>query len=64
MPDPETEELRLEQVQRALRETEQAREADEAADEEAHGRRAEKADYLREKLADRARAEDEAAERD
>jgi hypothetical protein len=64
MPDPETEELRLEQVQRARREKERAREADEDAAQKAHGRRADKADYLREKLAERARAEDEAAERD
>jgi hypothetical protein len=64
MPDPETEELRLEQVQRAKREEDEARDADQKAGEEAHNRRADKADYLREKLTERAKAEDEAAERD
>jgi hypothetical protein len=64
MPDPETEELRLEQVQRAKREEDQARGTDQEAAEKAHKRRADKADYLREKLAERAKAEDEAAERD
>ena len=60
MPDPTTEGMRLDQIERAAREKERAREADEAAAEKAHGRRAEKADYLREKLAERAKAEDEA----
>ena len=48
MPDPTTESMRLDQIERARREKQ----------------RADKADYLREKLAERARAEDEAAERD
>ena len=39
-------------------------EALEPAEEDAHARRAEKADYLREKLAERAEAEDKAAEGD
>ena len=64
MPDPETEELRLEQIERARREKKQADEALEPAEEDAHARRAEKADYLREKLAERAEAEDETAEGD
>ena len=64
MPDPTTEGMRLDQIERAAREKEQAREADEAAAEEAHGRRAEKADYLREKLTERAQAEDEAERED
>jgi uncharacterized BrkB/YihY/UPF0761 family membrane protein len=64
MPDPITEELHLEQVQRAQREADQAREAGQSAEEKTHDRRAERADYLREKLAERAKAEDEAAERD
>jgi hypothetical protein len=64
MPDPTTEGMRLEQIERAARERERADEADEKAAEKAHGRRADKADYLREKLAERAKAEDEAAERD
>jgi hypothetical protein len=64
MPDPITEELRLEQVQRAKREEDEARGSEQEADERAHERRADKADYLREKLAERAKAEDEAAEDD
>jgi hypothetical protein len=64
MPDPITEELRLEQVQRAKREEDQARGSEQDAAEHAHERRADKADYLREKLAERAKAEDEAAEDD
>ena len=60
MPDPTTEGMRLEQIQRAQREHAQAKAAEEQADEKAHEARAEKADYLREKLAERAKAEDEA----
>jgi hypothetical protein len=63
MPDPTTEGMRLEQIDRARREKDRAKTAEEQAAEEAHSRRAEKADYLREKLAERAKAEDE-AERD
>jgi hypothetical protein len=59
MPDPDTEELRLEQVQRARREEDRARGADQDADERAHERRADKAAYLREKLDERADAEDD-----
>jgi hypothetical protein len=64
MPDPTTEGMRLEQLERARREKARADEADEPAAEKSHERRADKADYLREKLAERAKAEDEAAERD
>jgi len=64
MPDPQTEELRVEQVRRAKREEDQARDADQQAAAKAHGRRAEKAGYLREKLAERAKAEDEATKGD
>ena len=64
MPDPTTEGMRLDQIERARRERAQARQAEEQAEEQAHGRRAERADYLREKLAERARAEDEAAAED
>jgi len=60
MPDPKTEELRLDQIERAREERE--REAAEPAEQETEERRAEKADYLREKLAERAKAEDEAAD--
>ena len=59
MADPETQELRLEQVQRELAEREQADEADLPAEERAHERRADKHAYLREKLAERARSEEE-----
>lgn len=64
MPDPKTEELRLDQIERARRERERAGEAEESSAEEAHARRADKADYLREKLAERAEAEDEATQGD
>jgi hypothetical protein len=64
MPDPKTEELRLDQIERARRERSRADEAEEPSAEEAHARRADKADYLREKLAERAQAEDEATEGD
>ena len=64
MPDPTTEGMRLEQIEKAREEHKRAREAAEEAEEHAHDRRAERADYLREKLAERARAEDEAAARD
>ena len=60
MPDPKTEELQLEQIQRARAAREREREAAEPAEQETEERRAEKADYLREKLAERAKAEDEA----
>jgi hypothetical protein len=58
MPDPETEELRLEQLRRKREEQEQARETDQPADERAHERRAERADYLKRKLDERAESED------
>jgi hypothetical protein len=64
MPDPTTEGMRLEQIERARREKERAETADEEAAQKAHARRSDKADYLREKLAERAKAEDEAAEGD
>ena len=57
MPDPTTEGMRLDQIERASREKQQAEEAEEAAAEKAHAARATKADYLREKLAERAKAE-------
>ena len=64
MPDPTTEGLHLDQIERARREKRRAEQADEAAAERSHKRRADKADYLREKLAERAKAEDEPAEGD
>jgi hypothetical protein len=59
MADPETKELQLEQVQRQLAERKQADEADLPTEERTHERRADKHEYLREKLAERARSEDE-----
>jgi len=57
--DPTTEELRVIQKHR---EAEERRRADEPGVEgEKHGRRAERAEYLREKLDERARAEEKAA---
>ena len=60
MPDPKTDEMRLEQLQRARNEREQADEATEDAEERAHERRADRAAYLKRKLDERARSEDEA----
>ena len=59
MADPETKELQLEQVQRELAERKRTDEADLPSEERAHERRADKHSYLREKLAERARSEDE-----
>jgi hypothetical protein len=59
MADPKTEELRLEQIQRERSEREQARDAPEPADERTHGRRADRAAYLKSKLDKRARSEEE-----
>jgi len=60
MPDPKTEELRLEQIQRERAERDQADEATESAEEKSHRRRAERAGYLKRKLDERARSEDDA----
>jgi hypothetical protein len=59
MADPETQELSIEQVQRELRERKAADEAELPSEERTHERRADKHEYLREKLAERARSEDE-----
>ena len=65
--DPTTEELRLSQIKR---ERTERREADQAGDAglepeaEQHERRAEKADYLRRKLEERAEAERRAGSED
>ena len=61
--DPTTEELRIEQARRGAAERESAAEAPTEEVAEQHGRRAEKADYLRRKLEERAEAEREAEER-
>ena len=59
MADPETKELQLEQVKRELHERERAEEAELPSEERTHERRADKHEYLQEKLAERARSEDE-----
>ena len=61
MPDPKTDELRQEQVERAREAREREETASDRPEQHTEERRAEKADYLREKLAERAKAEDEAA---
>jgi hypothetical protein len=59
MPDPKTEELRIEQIQRERAEREQADDSTESAEEHTHERRADRAAYLKSKLDERARSEDE-----
>jgi hypothetical protein len=59
MPDPKTEEMQLEQLQKERAERDRAGDASEPADEHAHKRRADRAAYLRDKLAERAKSEDE-----
>ncbi len=61
MPDPKTEEMQLDQLQKERTEREQATDSHEAADEHTHERRADRAAYLREKLEERAKSEDEVA---
>ena len=62
MPDPTTEELRLEQVERERREQARAEAAPDEPETEQHERRAERAGYLQEKLKERGEAEDAAAQ--
>jgi hypothetical protein len=57
--EPETKEMRIEQDVRERTEREQARDADLPTEEHTHERRAEKHAYLREKLSERARSEEE-----
>ena len=59
MPDPETQELQI--LQRRREDEERHRAEDATSENEAvvHDRRAERAAYLEEKLAERARSEDE-----
>jgi hypothetical protein len=59
MPDPKTEELRIEQIQRERSEREHAGEATAKAEERTHKRRADRAAYLKAKLDERAKSEDE-----
>ena len=55
--DPNTRELRVEQVQRERRHRRAAEEAPEPDEARQHDRRAERAAYLREKLEERAASE-------
>jgi hypothetical protein len=59
MADPKTEELRLEEIQRERTERERARDSELPREERVHDARADKHAYLREKLAERARSEEE-----
>jgi hypothetical protein len=61
MPDPKTEEMQLEQLQKERTERDQASESSEPADAKTHARRADRAAYLREKLDERAKSEDDVA---
>jgi hypothetical protein len=58
--DPVTAELRLRQAKREVDEREEAEESVSGEETEQHERRADKAAYLREKLEERARAEQDA----
>ena len=59
--DPTTEELRLDVLQRELKEREHAEQSTDPDDTGQHIARADKASYLREKLEERAAAERRAA---
>ena len=58
MADPKTEELQVDQLRREVEERISADAAGESAEERQHERRADKAAYLRDKLAERAAAEE------
>ncbi len=58
MAEPETEELRVEQIRREREEHARAQEAKQPDEEHQHERRAERAEYLREKLDERAESEE------
>jgi hypothetical protein len=58
MAEPETEELRVEQIRRERAEHTRARDALDPAEERQHERRADKAAYLRGKLDERAESEE------
>jgi hypothetical protein len=57
--DPKTEEMQLEELAREREERTRAAKADLPPDEHTHERRADKHAYLREKLDERARSEEE-----
>jgi hypothetical protein len=64
MPDPITEGMQLDQIQRAREERDREETTEERAEAHAAERRADKAEYLRDKLAERGRSEDEVTEQD
>jgi membrane protein len=64
MPDPATEEMRIEQLERERKEHARAESAADEPETEQHERRAERAGYLKEKLEERAEAEDAAQARE
>ena len=55
--EQDTHRLRAEQLERAVREEQRARATDDPEEAEQHQRRAEKAEYLQEKLEERVRSE-------
>ncbi|HEX5620905.1 MAG TPA: hypothetical protein VFX51_20960 [Solirubrobacteraceae bacterium] len=59
MGDPETEELKVEQVQKELAARKRADDAGDSREEHTEERRAERAAYLKEKLEERAKSEDD-----
>jgi hypothetical protein len=59
MGDPETEELRVEQVQKELAARKRADDAADPREERTEERRADRAAYLKRKLEERAKSEDE-----
>ena len=59
MEDPTTRELRRKEAERERAEREQAQDADLPTEERQHQRRADKHSYLRDKLEERARSEQE-----
>jgi YihY family inner membrane protein len=61
MPDPTTEGMRIEQLEREREEHARAKTASDEPETEQHERRAERAGYLKEKLEERGEAEDAAA---
>jgi hypothetical protein len=60
MADPKTEEMRIEQIARERSEREQQADSTEPAESRTHRRRAERAAYLKQKLDERAKSEEEA----
>ena len=60
MADPKTEEMRVVQIARERSERDHAGDAEEPAEEHTHRRRADRAAYLKEKLDERAKSEEDA----